>query len=184
MIFDTIIETERLILRCLDSSDAEHLFRLRSDPEYAEFFGWLPYKSIEQAYDRIKQCREEKTCYVFSIVPKTTGFTVGGICLWNIDYEKKILEIGYDLEKEYRGKGYAFEACSKIVNFAFNELNIETITAFPRVINNSSITLLKKLGFVNIGLIKDKISTGEEIKYHNFQLQSIKFVSSIRQTIA
>ena len=171
MIFDSVIETDRLILRCLDFSDAGHLFRLRSDPEYAELFRWKPYTSIEQAYDRIRRCRDENTCYVFSVVPKTIGEAVGGLCVWNIDYDNKMAEIGYDLEKEHRGKGYAQEACLAVLSFAFNELKIETVTAFPCVTNQLSITLLKKLGFECKGTIKSVMDSGEECEQYDFRLR-------------
>lgn len=168
MIFDTVIETDRLILRCLDLTDAEHLFRLRSDTEYAEMFGWTPYKCIEQAYERIERCRNDNLCYVFSVVPKITGFAVGGVCLWNIDHETKKAEIGYDLEKDYRKKGYAFEACEKVLGYALNNIGMKTIVAFPRVINHPSIVLLQKLGFKQNGITTSILETGEESEHYNF----------------
>ena len=168
MIFDFSIGTERLTLRCITQSDAGHLFRLRSDPEYAQLFGWKPYTCIEQAEERIKRVRGDESCYVFSIVPKTIGEAVGGVCLWNFDYENKITEIGYDLEKQHRGKGYAFEACLAVVRYAFDELKMETVTAFPRVINQPSITLLKKLGFKRRGTIKSVMDSGEECDHFDY----------------
>jgi len=170
LIFDSVIETERLILRCLDFCDAGHLFRLRSDPEYAELFGWKPYTSIEQANDRIRRCRDDNSCYVFSVVPKISAEAAGGLCLWNIDYNKKIAEIGYDLEKEHRGKGYALEACGAVLRFAFNELKMETVTAFPSVKNQPSIKLLRKLGFECKGTIKSVMDSGEECEHYDFRL--------------
>ena len=171
MIFDSVIETDRLILRCLDFCDAGHLFRLRSDPKYAELFGWKPYTSIGQAIDRIQRCRDDNSCYVFSVVPKIIGEAVGGLCIWNIDSNKKIAEIGYDLEKEHRRKGYAFEACGVVLRFAFNELKMETITAFPSVKNYPSIKLLRKLGFECKGIIKSVMDSGEECEQYDFRLE-------------
>ena len=174
MIFDSIIETEKLILRCLDFCDAGHLFRLRSDPEYAELFGWTPYTSLEQANDRIQRCRDDNSCYVFSVVPRIVGDAVGGICLWNINREKKEAEIGYDLEKKHRGNGYAREACAAVLRFAFDELHMEMITAFPRTINKPSITLLQKLGFECKGIIKSTMGSGdsgEETEHYDFRLE-------------
>ena len=168
MIFDSVIQTERLILRCLDSNDAEHLFCLRSDPEYAESFGWKPYTSVEQAYERIRRVRDDSSCYAFSVVPKTAGNAVGGVCLWNIDYESKTAELGYDLEKEQRWKGYALEACDAVVRFAFEELKMKTVTAFPRITNQQSIKLLQKLGFERRGIIKSKMDSGEESEHYDY----------------
>ena len=173
MIFDFVVETGRLILRCLDFCDAGHLFRLRSDHEYAKLFGWTPYKNLKQAHDRIRCCRDDKSCYVFSVVPKITEEAVGGICLWNINYDNNVAEIGYDLEKEHRGKGYAFEACAAILRFAFDELKMETITAFPSVTNRPSISLLEKLKFERKGTIKSKMDSGEEYEQYDFRLERV-----------
>jgi len=170
LVFDFVIETERLILRCLDLCDAEHLYRLRSDPDYAELFGWTPYESIKQAYERIQRCRDDDSCYVFSVLPKTGKDAVGGVCIWNIENEKKIAEIGYDLEKEFRGKGYAFEACVAVLHYAFDELKMKTLTAFPQVTNQASIALLQKLGFECKGVKKSFLDSGQEYEQYDYRL--------------
>ena len=41
-----IIETERLLLRELDISDAEHFFKLNSDSEVLRYTGDKPFLSI------------------------------------------------------------------------------------------------------------------------------------------
>lgn len=176
MVFNSIIKTERLILRCKDFSDAEHLFRLRSDPEYSELFGRECYTDIKQAHEFIEKLNEDKFSYTFSIVPKDTSIStdaIGSVCLWNIEYDKKTAEIGYSLEKGYRGNGYAFEACEAVSKYAFEELGMKTITAFPRVVNQPSIVLIQKLGFECMGTIKMTMDSGEEVEHYDFRLNIV-----------
>jgi len=174
LIFDTIIKTERLILRCKNLSDAEHLFRLRSDPEYFELFGRECYTKIEQAHEFIHSLNEDKFSYTFSILPNDNTIApdaIGSVCLWNIEYDKKIAEIGYSLEKAYRGRGYAYEACKAVIQHAFSDMNIETVTAFPRVTNQPSIALLERLGFESVGIIKMTMDSGEEAEHYDFRFK-------------
>ena len=176
MVFSSIIKTERLILRCKDFRDAEHLFRLRSDSEYSELFGRECYTDIKQAYEFIEKLNEDKFSYTFSIVPKDIAISteaIGSICLWNIEYDKKIAEIGYSLEKGYRSKGYAFEACEAVIKYAFEDLGMKTITAFPRVVNQPSVALVQRLGFECMGTIKMAMDSGEESDHYDFRLAII-----------
>ena len=56
------IETERLLLRDLHESDAQHMFELDSDPEVHKYLGNKPFKDINQSEeyiaDVIKQYKE------------------------------------------------------------------------------------------------------------------------------
>jgi ribosomal-protein-alanine N-acetyltransferase len=173
MIFDSVIETERFILRCKDFCDAGHLFRLRSGVEYTELFGRERYTKIEQAHDFIRKIRDDKFSYTFSIVPKGFDEAVGSVCLWNIDYNTKTAEIGYALEKGYRGKGYAYEACEMVIRYGFDQLRMKTITAFPRVVNLPSVGLARKLGFQCLGTVTMTMESGEETENYNFRLNLI-----------
>ena len=38
------------------------------------------------------------------------------------DYDNALTEIGYDLSKEYWGKGYATEAITALIDYAFKHL--------------------------------------------------------------
>jgi [ribosomal protein S5]-alanine N-acetyltransferase len=56
-------------------------------------------------------------------------------------------DFGYCLHSAYQGKGYAFEACTAVVNYAFGVLKINRLTAGTAVLNLPSCQLLAKLGF-------------------------------------
>jgi ribosomal-protein-alanine N-acetyltransferase len=170
LIFDSVIETSRLILRCKNFDDAEHLFRLRSDNEYFELFGREPYTKIEQAVEFIQRLNEDEFSYTFSILPKNKDEAIGSVCLWNIEFDNKIAEIGYSLEKEYRGFGYAFEACEAVVRYAFDKLKMQTVTAFPNITNQPSVILLEKLGFKCVGTKKMTAESGEESEHYDFRI--------------
>ncbi|MDD3915429.1 MAG: GNAT family protein [Bacteroidales bacterium] len=55
-------------------------------------------------------------------------------------------EIGYTLDKNFRGKGYAAEALTKIIDYLMNDLNKHRIVALGPT-NSDSIRLVERLGF-------------------------------------
>jgi RimJ/RimL family protein N-acetyltransferase len=48
------LETERLILRRWEESDAENLYKYASDPDVGPIAGWPVHKSIDESRDVIK----------------------------------------------------------------------------------------------------------------------------------
>ena len=48
------METERLLLRPWQDSDAETLFKYASDPEVGPRAGWPPHKSVEESLEIIR----------------------------------------------------------------------------------------------------------------------------------
>ena len=65
----------------------------------------------------------------------------------NTDPENKQVEIGYTLDRNFRGNGYATEALSVIIDYLFNTLNKHRITASVDPTNAASIKLIERLGF-------------------------------------
>ena len=48
------METERLILRRWEDSDAEDLFKYASDPDVGPIAGWPPHQSIEESHSGVR----------------------------------------------------------------------------------------------------------------------------------
>jgi ribosomal-protein-alanine N-acetyltransferase len=61
-------------------------------------------------------------------------------------------EIGYILKKSAWGKGYATEACARLMRFAFEETPLQELVAVTDSENISSQSVLKKNGFASEGL--------------------------------
>ncbi len=63
--------------------------------------------------------------------------------------------LGYNMARDFQGKGYMSEALEEIVFFAFSGLNLHRLMANYRPDNLASARVLEKLGFVKEGLAKD-----------------------------
>ncbi|ATP58694.1 GNAT family N-acetyltransferase [Pedobacter ginsengisoli] len=145
-----IIKTPRLILRELSAQDALPIHALRSDPKIATLTGRVPSTGIEDAMAHIYKIRkliESNASAYWAISLPDNPSLIGTICLWNLDIENEVAEIGYELLTEFQGKGFMREAVNAVTKYAFEEMEVKTITAFPAANNIPSVKVLKMTGF-------------------------------------
>lgn len=147
------LKTERLILRPFSLKDAR---------QYITLGGGIADSSkgitnIQKAKAFIKNSWK-KDSYFFGIFLKENNQLIGELelCHMNWWYDQAG-EIGYFIKKEYRGKGYATEACKLIINYGFDKLKFHKIYADTDHDNLISQNLLKKLGFKIEGRIREKV---------------------------
>ena len=160
------LETDRLVLRKLVNTDSKAVFKNYSDEEISKNFMDKPFSELEQAIQLIdafnKEFDQEKAI-TWAIALKETNACIG-TCSYMIE-SKSTVEIGYDLDKEYWGKGLMTEALNSIIGHGFEYLGIEKIIADTMSTNMRSINLLKGLGFQLID-VRDN--------YHFFSLKKVQ----------
>lgn len=147
------ISTERLLLRKIEKSDGEVILYLRSDEvinKYIQRPEHRKTKNISDALEHIQKLSNEtesNKSFSWGITLKDDPKIIGTICIWNFSDDRKKGEVGYDLNPAFQGKGIMSEALTSVMNFGFNELNLNTIEAFTHKENESSKRLLEKNGF-------------------------------------
>jgi [ribosomal protein S5]-alanine N-acetyltransferase len=145
-----VLHTSRLVLRQLTMNDDNELMQLRADDEVNRYLGRPKCTGIEDARNFIQKINalvaDQKSVY-WAISLTDDPALIGTICLWNLDFEKETVEIGYELIPAYQGKGLMQEAVEKVIAYAFGAINARVITAFPHVNNEASVRLLKRNGF-------------------------------------
>ena len=72
-----ILQTERLILRPWEKTDAESLFEYAKDPDIGPIAGWSPHKNIEESLDVIVNVFCGSECY--AICEKDRNIAIGAI---------------------------------------------------------------------------------------------------------
>lgn len=150
---ERFIETERLILREMISSDDEGMFELDSNLEVHRFLGKKPVKHIDESRLMIQNLRKQ---YVdngigrWAVILKETNEFIGwsGIKLIadSINSHQNFHEIGYRFIQKHWGKGYATEAGLAFADFAFNEMKADALYAFADSGNVDSRHILEKIG--------------------------------------
>lgn len=153
------LETERLILRQLNTTDAAMIQFLRSD-ELVNLYVKRPkannLEEAKQFIDKINTSIDNNQCLYWAITLKPNTTLIGTICLWNFSTDKTIAEVGYDLNPAFQQQGVMTEALSTILKFGFTNLQLKEIEAFTHRDNISSKKLLVKNGFTLIENRKDK----------------------------
>jgi RimJ/RimL family protein N-acetyltransferase len=146
----TRIESERLILRRFRDSDLASFMAYRNDPEVARYQSWESL--VEQ--DARTFIREMESAqpgvtgewFQFAIESKETDWLVGDCALQVDGQEPYRAEIGFTLAREHQGKGFASEAVSRLLDYAFEELSLHRIVAIADCRNEPSWTLLERVG--------------------------------------
>lgn len=146
------MQTERLLLRRLQKSDAAELLRLRSDEEVMRYIGKEPIKTLDEAADFINKVNESLDTN-FGItwaieLKKNPGKLIGNIGHWRLIKEHFRAEVGYMLLPEYWNKGIMKEALLKVIDFGFNVMHLHSIEAQINPDNKASEGILESTGFV------------------------------------
>lgn len=150
----TALDTPRLLLKNIDRTDRSFIFDQFSDQVINQYlFDAEPMLDIGEA-DRLIDFYtkpEPRAQHRWIIIQKSDGKKMGtcGFHCWN--KETGSVEIGYDLNRDFWGKGYMVEALTRIIEFAKCEMGVKVISACIYTENMKSIHLVEKLGFVLSG---------------------------------
>ncbi|SDE22720.1 ribosomal-protein-alanine N-acetyltransferase [Bhargavaea beijingensis] len=151
------LTTKRLYLRAANPSDAEDMLRYLSDPEVMKHTGMEPFETTEDVQDEIKWYHslvKEDSGIRWGITLKETGKMIGSCGFHNREPKHFRAEIGYELSREYWGKGIASEALQAVVRYGFSHLGLERIEALIEPGNTASLRLVEKNGFLKEGLLR------------------------------
>jgi ribosomal-protein-alanine N-acetyltransferase len=145
-----LLETERLILRKFEKTDAEAMFRnWASDPEVTKFLMWKPHASIEVSQTVIDEwvtAYAKDDYYQWAIVPRDLGEPIGSIAVVKVDDETKMVHIGYCIGTRWWSKGYTSEALTRLVKFFFEEVGVNRVESRHDPRNPNSGAVMMKAG--------------------------------------
>jgi len=174
------IETERLKLRRFKDSDLENFYSYRSNPNVAIYQGWENY-TYEQAHQFIEKQKLGEvnipdTWIQIAIESKEHKCLIGDFGLHTL-LEPLNVEIGFTLEPRFQNKGYATEALKSLIDYLFNVLSKDKITAIAVEQNTSSIRLLERIGFKHVNTIRNSFFKGEYVNECVFELLKKEWIN-------
>jgi ribosomal-protein-alanine N-acetyltransferase len=150
------LTTERLDLVEIQQSHLKDLFLLFGDTKVTEFYNLLPLASEQEGQKLLDWFRsrfKDGLGIRWGIALKGKSDIIGTIGFNNYT-QKHRANIGYDLQSLYWGKGYMTEALKAVIDFGFNELDINRIEAEVMQGNIASEKLLEKLNFTKEGVLR------------------------------
>ena len=148
------IETDRLIIRPWKEADFPAFAAMNNDPLVMEHFpSILSEAESRQLFETINQ-RITQNGYGFWACELTaTQEAIGFVGLNEPSdqfYFSPCIEIGWRLRSQYWRQGYAKEAASAVLHFAFETLKLDQVVAFTAITNIPSQGLMQALGMTKL----------------------------------
>ncbi|MGM9741319.1 MAG: GNAT family N-acetyltransferase [Candidatus Cryptobacteroides sp.] len=148
------METDRIILRPWQVSDAAALYKYASDPEVGPRAGWAPHKSLEESIDIIRTVFNNDTTW--AIVLKETGEAIGAVgygpsCECSLPAKEGEPTVGYWVAKPYWNKGICTEALGLMIRNIKTGTDIDSLISGHFIDNPASGKVMEKCGFVPTG---------------------------------
>jgi len=143
------LETDRLILRTPEYEDIGRIVGPVNDEEISANSAHIPYPFTDEDaakwYTGVCWTATAWGHVTLMITLKETRELIGSIWL-RPDIRHKKTGIAYWVGREHWNKGYATEACERLIKFVFEDYGIERLTSTVIIGNDSSVQVAEKLG--------------------------------------
>ncbi|MEC5158462.1 GNAT family N-acetyltransferase [Chryseobacterium sp. MP_3.2] len=150
-------ETERLFLEEISLNDAEFILRLYNTPKFIEHIGDKNLRTVADAEKYINEKflpQLENLGYGnYLIRRKLDGQKIGAVGIFTRE-GLEVSDIGFSFLEEFEGNGYGQESASKLLEKAFLDFGLKTISAITTKENHASQNLIKKLGLTYLKIIQ------------------------------
>ncbi len=147
------LETERLLLREWHAADRESFAALNADPEVMEHFDGLLHRAASDAFvERIVGEWEAHGLGLWAIERRADGQFLGftGLLAPNfVAHFTPAVEVGWRLERNAWGHGYATEAARAALAFGFETLRLEEVVSFTVPLNTRSRGVMERIGMTH-----------------------------------
>lgn len=178
------IETERLLLRQITESPEDGSDALEFINDFDVYRFWGLYDEANDPIGRHKPRKKTKLDYHYKATMKE--YKAGRELTWLLEHKdtkkaigefvlydfmlKKQADIGYRMNKNYWGQGFASEAGQAIVKAAFELLDLRRLQIRCFSNNHGSIRIAQKLDFQQEGLIRQGVIINVITDYYIFGL--------------
>lgn len=159
-----LIETNRIRLRKPNAGDIPRITKYANHPRISEMTLSIPYPYREKdAISWVHMANkgfEDRSKYLFAICKLADDAFIGAAGL-EVNPRFNRAELGFWIGVPFWGNGYATEAVGAILEFGFNEINLNKIYAIHLVKNPASGRVMTKNGMVKEGTLADHIKKGD-----------------------
>lgn len=149
------IETDRLVLRRYIENDIDGIYDLITDKRLHTYISF-PDLTRYQELDYIKECMkkaDDDELEKWSITLKNNK-TIGNISVNTVNKKHNYCVVGYVIDHENQGNGYASEALELVSNYLLEKYYLVECTCNEN--NVGSYRVMEKAGFKRDGLIPNK----------------------------
>jgi [ribosomal protein S5]-alanine N-acetyltransferase len=155
-IFPTL-NTDRFILRKIELTDAQEMFDYFSKDEVTKYYDLDSFTEISQASELINRFAtrfEQNKGIRWGIAEKDSNKLIGSCGYHNWEKEHFKAEIGFEITPAYWRKGVMSEVILPILQYGFEQMELNRIEAFYDPENTASKKTLEKAGFIFEGVLR------------------------------
>ncbi|MHA1734662.1 MAG: GNAT family N-acetyltransferase [Promethearchaeota archaeon] len=165
------MEGESVVLAPLDESYIPAFLRWLNDPEITR--NLLIVRPLTQDEERewYKSVQGKENEVFFAILLAETGRLIGN-CSVTVSWKNRVGKAGIVIgEKDAWDQGHGTEAMGLLVDYCFDELNLNRVELEVYAFNERAIRCYEKVGFVEEGRRRQATFTGGE--YHDVVVMGI-----------
>lgn len=161
---DVIVPGEKVFLGPIRRDLAPVYRRWMNDLEVALTLSVLRRIPLteEDELDWFDSARRETNSKVFTIYERPDDRPVGNIGLHNIDFHSGTVEVGIVIgERSVWGRGYATEALTLLVDYAFTVLGLNHVWLRYIAMNERARQVYDRVGFREAGRLREAVRVGQ-----------------------
>ena len=144
------LATSRLKLRQWRDADRAPFAALNADPEVMRYFpATMTQAQSDEFAGYVYDTIERQGWGLWAVEVSDGPPFIGFVGLNRVSFDAHFtpaVEVGWRLARPFWGNGYATEAATAAVAFAFEELDLEEIVSFTTTVNEPSIRVMRRLG--------------------------------------
>lgn len=154
------LRTPRLDLRRMRERDASDMYEYARREDVTEFLLWSAHKSENYTREYLKYVENRYAVgdfYDWAIVEARSGKMIGTCGFARIDAQNEVGELGYVINPDFSGRGYATEAALEVIRFGFDRLGLHRIEARFMQGNEASLRVMEKIGMSFEGFERESV---------------------------
>ena len=153
------LDGERIVLRQLTDADVPALFAIFGDDEVVRYWSSPAMENLaaaEALLEDIRRGLRDRELFQWGIALRDSDEVIGTCTLYQLDMMHRRAELGFALRRQSWGGGFAAEAVTLVLTFAFEMLGLHRIEADADPDNARSIGMLERLGFRREGYLRER----------------------------
>ena len=153
------VDSPRLTLRPVTGDDLPDLFAVNGDDEVTRYLPYTAWQTPEDGSSwlaRMHALAAAGSAAQLVMQRRSDGRVIGTLLLFKWDEGSARIELGYVLGRAHWRQGYAREAVQAVCGQAFGALGVRRIEAEVQPANQASNALLRSLGFVHEGTLRQR----------------------------
>lgn len=154
----TRLETERLILRRFEITDADDMFEnYASSDNVTKYMTWETHSNIDVTREYLQSLTKSYSdgkVFDWAIKLKNENKVIGSIGAKKPDESLSKIEIGYCIGEKWWNRGIVTEALKEVIRFLFEEVGVNRIEAYHDVRNPASGRVMQKCGMKFEGVLR------------------------------